>query len=327
MNNRCETYFNFQNVSFGVFTVVESNTFKQNANFSNTLFTGAVQLSGNKFNGTTHFDHVQFNTTLLTDLSRNNFNKDAHFDFCHFSRFADLSYANCGNNGNLIFFHCQLLDTLNFSNVSSFNSVIDLGKAEFYKNGEYDSIKNAFKIHYINLRNSTISKIKLDYVHFRLVFNTGKKNDQSAEEDKQTTYRQLLKNFDDHEQVESFKNLDVEYHFFLFDKVRLPWVGTFFYYWREYGYAKERIFSWTLSFIFIFTIIDFRLINFLNQEVYQMDNIPNLKQIGYFRVSHHRLLIERTCKIHRCHLPGLEFAHFRNRLWYAFVYTRSIFLG
>ena len=217
-------------------------------------------------------------------------------------------------------------DTLDFSNNRGLQSVVDFTKADFYKNNGYDSLSNRFKAHFIFLRNTPIAKIKIDYIHFKLLFTSRDKRLNATDDEREAIYRQLLKQFDENNQVESFKKLDIEYHFFLFDKIKLHWLGIFFYYWWEFGYHKEYIFFWVITFILCFTGINFFLINFLNQRIYKMDNIPRIRPFADLKAPLNQAIIDRARKIKGVQMLMFFYLRFfRRRLWYAFVYTCSVF--
>ena len=117
----------------------------------------------------------------------------------------------------------------------------------------------------------------------------------SADEE-QAAYEQILKNFKDNGQNDSYEALDIEYRDFKNGSFILPHI------WNLYGYRREWVFYWALAFLVLFTISTTFLIGKLNKPtdqggVYHMENLS----------------ID----------PATE--RWYNRLWYAFMYTSTLF--
>jgi hypothetical protein len=73
------------------------------------------------------------------------------------------------NVADFNFYRAKLPDLIDFSHNKSLPNIVD------FTNADFDSIKSEKKLcgdtrHYINIYNSDISKIKLDYLNFRLCF-------------------------------------------------------------------------------------------------------------------------------------------------------------
>jgi len=43
--------------------------------------------------------------------------------------------------------------------------------------------------------------------------------------------------------------------------------------WWDYGYKKERVVLWTLGFLLLFTLINATMLEYLNEQVYAIDNV------------------------------------------------------
>jgi len=115
-------------------------------------------------------------------------------------------------------------------------------------------------------------------------------------DEKESVYEQLLKNFKDNGQNDSYEALDIEYRDFKNGSFILPHI------WNLYGYRREWVFYWALAFLAFFTITTTFFLPILNKPtaeggVYHMDNL-NID-------------------------PATE--RWYNRLWYAFMYTSTLF--
>jgi hypothetical protein len=165
------------------------------------------------------------------------------------------------------------------------------------------------KVHLIYLNKTDLSKLHLDYIHFKLLFFDPKDRthqDSSSDEDKEIVYEGLLHNFQAAGQSDSYEILDVEYRTWLWGKKmgQLKWLPDPRRWWWYYGFRKEWVFFWALFFVGFFSVINYYRLNDLNQNVYQLADIPVLPKLGSEPFSWKRA---------------------KTRFWYSIVYTSSIF--
>lgn len=237
------------------------------------------------FGGGVSFDGAEMNDTL--SFYQNTFTDDVSFDDAKLPGFFNLSDLTISDTAHITFVRTILPDTFSFGYNSNIPE-IDLT----YCSG----IRHADVCH-IFLYHTDISKLKLDYIHFKLYFHNFR-GDEIDDESKEVVYESLLKNFKDRGQNESFRLLDIEYQDFKLAHSSLSFLRWLPKYWWNYGYNKELVFKWAALFLLIFSIINFVFLGYFNRDVYPISYVstPNLRK------------------------PLL-------RLWYAFVYSSSIFWG
>ena len=136
-----------------------------------------------------------------------------------------------------------------------------------------------------------ISKLYLNYWNFQLRFDSASMPGQS---ERTVVYEALLKNFKDTGQQESFEALDKEYQQFKWSNRGMSFIGYVLWAWWGFGHSKGYIFVWVAVFLTTFTAITYRYLKPLNEQVYKIENIPIL-------------------------------AYTNQRLWYAFIYTATLF--
>ncbi len=308
-------------------------TFDSDANFSNCIFFKNSQFLRDSFCKIANFD----NATFLKDVyffkahflkgavfSSATFVRDVNFRFAQFKQKLDLSGIE-SDSGSFSFDRAELPDSIDLSNSLSINT-IDLTLAnlkdvaptdrcflaEYFEPYVPNIPKKDTALAYIriNLYKADISKIKIDYLHFRLwLENTIAKDDKNdptwfkkhpnsntlSDDQIASVYESLLKNFKDNGQTESIKNLDIEYQYF---KAKGSWLFRLRDWWWRFGYEKWRIFKHIGFFLLIFTVLTFC---FLDK------------------------LVEVYCDTHMEIKPKVNEMGFLQRLWFAFVYTCSIF--
>jgi Pentapeptide repeats (9 copies) len=213
------------------------------------------------------------------------FSADVSFDNATFSTYASFSDLIFEKDASMTFNRTRLPDTLVFDYDSKIPE-INFTLADFSKE---------VSPHLISVFKTDISKLWLDYIHFKLYWYNYAHAPLTTE-DRETVYELLLKNFKDRGQEESYKALDVEYIDFKYRNNNLSIFSTLSYLWWYYGYHKELIFLWTAVFIIIFSFITYPLLDYLNTKVYTVENIPEVKS---------RKLL--------------------SRLWYSFIYSSTIF--
>lgn len=336
----------FPGIRFKKAVKLNTNTFECNAIFKLSAFDTVCEVENSKFGSQTNFaasdfkGDLSFNRDTCTDIAKfdnsnfygtasfifSKFDKDVFFNNSHFSNYLDLSNLTLGNDCTIHFDEANMPDTIDFSNNRNIEKTVDFTKFSLDEQSPLNPPHKKFKRYFINLEGSQISKIKIDYVHFRLFFYppTEKIPIEDRNEDREATYQQLLKNFQDHGQITSYKNLDIEYHLFLFDRQRLHWLGWFFYHWWQFGYAKEKIFKNILYLLCLFTLINIIATNTLNKKVYTIKHISSFAELNF-----------RNVRLYKDQLRGLKirsamylvFKSCLKRFWYSLAYTSSVFFS
>lgn len=318
------TYFSYS--TFDTFVSFNSAVFQSDASYFGTSFKELTSFENVQFHKGADFSLTTFDTNVSfaiahfhnnADFSYATFLSAVNFNATKFSNKLKLANITVGQNAKIKFKYCTLPDTIDLSYNPNFNSsestVLDLSLSDFSDDidsnvySTWTKIKQLFtwylfpakcvsnnkikNIHWINLYNTDISKIKIDYIHFRLYFESEREDlltdergspigylkieDVSLSKDaKLAVYEQLLKNFKDRGLLESYKYLDIEYQHFknhdMFFDVEEWWWG--------YGYEKKRIFIHAILFFLLFSLLNFFKIHDLNGETtsgYYLGFIPN----------------------------------------------------
>lgn len=275
---------------FSGFTELNNVEFKQDVNFENDYFKGKITLNSIEFHGEANFSDVKFPGYVS---------------------FSDLVFDR-GATMNLN--RAKLPDILIFD-YSSRLPLVDFTEADFSDSTE-DRKWDSIIIHKISLYKSDISKMRLDYIHFKLIWKNHAGTQMNVE-DKETVYEALLKNFKDNGQSESYKRLDIEYQDFKWRKDSLGVFSCISKKWWNYGYNKEYIFLWTGFFVLLFSITTFFMLGYLNENVYKIKNIPDIPRLEniYKDPPFYNHVIS----------PTHMFRNILVRLWYSFVYASTIF--
>jgi len=310
----CDSLCNMSNSKFFKLVNFALSNFHDDVRFERDTCATIVKFDNSVFNGTASFIFSQFD-------------QDVYFNNCHFSNYLDLSNLTIRKHSTIHFDSATLPDTIDFSNNRLIDTIIDFTRCSLDATSVPANPYKQFKKYYINLAGTQISKIRIDYVHFRLYFFpvTPGIQEEAVNEVKEATYQQLLKNFQDHGQVTSYKNLDIEYHFFLFDRLNLHWLGWFFYHWWQFGYAKERIFSWIFWFLLVFTGINYIFLNTLNFRVYNVKHIPLVKKVHFSQFMKQPTFFKKIWGI--LTLLFMVVWLVVERLWYSFAYTCTVFFS
>ena len=311
------------------------------ADFSNAHFYSLAYFYDARFDIWADFSDAHFDT--LANFRYAHFDSFADFSNVHFASLADFEYAHFKNKivlRNLTvtqkvrfdFNNSVLPDTIDLANNPDISldmsSTIDFTLADSLDNkyktvkiNSLDRLKHYIETyfypseslhdlkgkHWINLYNTDISRIKIDYSHFRLYFkdieDTLRK--ELSNDIKESIYEQLLKNFKDRGQMDSYEKLDIEYQWF---KGRdNPIITGIIDWWWRFGYEKWRIFIHSIIIIILFSSVNFFLMNRLNDKnngVYHIDLVPEFLVFKYSENTPYRLL---------------------RRLWFSIVYTSIIF--
>ncbi|NCX95882.1 MAG: hypothetical protein EBX41_05640 [Chitinophagia bacterium] len=296
--------------------------FHSTADFRWAKFGSTADFRDAKFGSTADFSHAHFHSKA--DFSDAQFGSTANFRDAKFGSTADFSHAHFRSKVNfdrayinskstITFENATLPDTLYLSNIANLETDVNF-KAANLDSTFYDDSGKAHKskivhLHWINLYNTNIAKVHIDYSHFRLFFTNPDNGEKLQDDDIKKIYGELLENFKARQQIADHELLDKK-----FWDYKLGWF-KFIRIWNDYGYDKPRVFKWMLGFLVVFTFITFFSVERLNREVYKVENIPDNNE----------------------ELPSLEAIRCMSdekqkdklilmRLRYAFVYTATIFL-
>jgi uncharacterized protein YjbI with pentapeptide repeats len=277
---------------FSEYADFRSAYFLDDANFTGTQFVKDADFTNTKFVKAADFQGVQFSTrSIFRNL-----------------KLSDSSF--------LIFSNAILADTLDFSFNNRIRNEIDLTDANFTDSTRYNSKSDKYiKPHFVYLYKTDISKFHLDYIHFRLLLPDSTLDEprykkKISDDEKDAMYEALLNTFREHGQQKSYQILDIEYQKFKWNYSWASFLTWLPVYWWNFGYDKEYVFLWTVGFIIFFTVINFFFLNYLNEKVYALENIPflpqlkNINNLGSVKITRNNV---------------------RKRMWYSFVYTSSIF--
>ena len=305
--------------------------FHSACDFSWAQFDSISGFNSTHFHSTSNFSHAEFHS--VCNFNHAKFDKESNFSYTHFRHKLVLTHLYLTGNTVFDFSYAVLPDTIDISNnpgiflgipatidftladsldgkLSSTKIIFLQKAANIVKNYFYpfDTI-GEYRKHCINLYNTDVSKIKIDYDHFKFYAAEIDKNDTDklSPEVTKSIYEGMLKNFKDRGQTDSYEKLDIEYKRL---KAGLkPHDFSLQDWWWRYGYEKERVFKHAILFILLFSIINFFFLHLLNDKrdgVYHIDHIPlfNAYKFGF---SHRR------------------FTAFFRRFWYSLIYTSVIF--
>src|SRR5215831_15901244 len=291
-------------------------------NFRNTIFLSGVGFIESEFRDSAIFSNANFSHDVffssgrflkIVDFSHATFSRKAFFYNVRFGKIAHFNNLFLTDSSDFKFDGAVFPDTINFSYNSKIPNEIDLITANFTDPTRYNRDSDKYiRPHFIYLYKSDISKFHIDYIHFKLI------NDSTLDFPKkkipndeiESIYQALLNNFKTRGQDESYKLLDIEYQKFKWKNSWAWWLTWLPEVWWNFGYDKEYIFVWTFFLIFIFTSITFFWLNYLNQKVYKVEQVPLLW---------HRKNVSLFAK------NKLARQEFGKRVWYSFVYTSTIF--
>ena len=223
----------------------------------------------------------------------------------HVGKYLGFAYLQLKDSTVIYLDNAMLPDAIDLSHLQGDFKEIDFTAASFSDPTRYDQRHNRyFGKHSIFLFKTNIARIHLDYTHFKLSFLDPATSREIAADDKEAIYESLLNNFKVRGQMESYRQLDIEYQTYKWNHSWAWWLTWLPYGWWCFGYEKELVFLWVAVFLVLFTTINFFYVRWLNKEVYPVEGVPDLPS---FRGT------------------ALSRSVFRSRLWYSFVYTANIF--
>jgi|GEM_PF-1563020 len=302
---------NFYEAQFDARANFRLSQFRSIADFSASQFDARVNFSTVHFHSQANFSSAQFKSQANFESAQ----FDAHVDFSNAQFHAQAYFSQASFNGKTNFRGATLPETLYFNNIKEIHKdeIIDFTFCEL------DSFQTSCAI---DLVDTEISKIKLNYSSFQLIFPDSNYTFRK----KSNTYEQLLKTQKDYGFTTGYENLDKEYKEFKY--IYHPSNNSSFItrcvnftanvlqkYWWDYGYKKSKILWWSLFFWSIFSIINWLFFDVMNKGVYEIDYIfnPHKKHAKYIKVGLGRMQYKFNI--------GLQ------QIVPAVIYTALIFFG
>jgi uncharacterized protein YjbI with pentapeptide repeats len=212
-----------------------------NADFQNATFRNTVQFQGANFSTAASFSNVTFQDNV--NFSNANFGYSVNFSGVSF-------------NGKTNFYNTKLPVYMDFSHIIHINNKIDLTTASSSAFGERTKI---------NLVNSRIDKILINYNQFELYFPDNASHKQIA-----YVYESLLNSFKNRGLNKDYRELYIEYEHYKYDLNERSYMALIQDWWWDYGFAKERIFIWIGAIIGIFTLFNNLFIMWLMKHAFEV---------------------------------------------------------
>jgi hypothetical protein len=200
----------------------------------------------------------------------------------------DFNKCQFLDSSSLFYNYSTLPDTLDFSNVTLSNT-IDFTKA--YPNVYGRKCQ-------INLLNTDISKIRLNYKDFELFFPDSILNSPGYSQVIYKTYQLLLDNLKLDKQDDQFSRLDIELKNWRAKNNFLLWIDKI---WWLYGYEKWRVVPNSFFIILFFSVVNFFLFRSLIDTYAISDIKESYDAIGvsfpYNLLRRFQLVLFYTCII------------------------------
>jgi hypothetical protein len=216
------------------FTFFNTNSMEHPPEFLNSYFAEGIR-----------FNNYYLRSGSVPGTERAaHFENDLLFSWCTLRGKLDLSRCRFDSNAALVLRETFLPDTLDLSG-ARLNKTVDLTEA-------FPNL--ALKKCEINLLNTDISLLKMQYGNFHLYIPDSIASDPLSKDVVSRTYEALLSNFKSNSFMDSFEQLDIEYKLWQ-SRYKLPLKIS--YIWWRFGYAKWLVVLWTLFFLVIFSIYNY----------------------------------------------------------------------
>jgi len=275
----------FKSSSFGRLAFFYGSYFRQDASFNDTRFDTTCHFSFAQFDRRVTFNRSDFDT--ITRFNNAEFRDGADFHNANFDSLLDFSNANL--KGRLDFSGAYLPMHLDLSGMEEIDGTVDLMRVRPSKSKRECMI---------NLLDTDVSKVLLDYTQFKLMFPK-----ETGFEDKVKVYEDLLEQFKTREMDESFKKLDIEFTQFKYRERRESTANFLQQIWWNYGYDKNRIFLWIIRILLFFAVIN---TFFIRRLLTAITELP--------------FLTRKTVDKHHLHHPIIAyFLNFPGSLLYTFI--------
>jgi uncharacterized protein YjbI with pentapeptide repeats len=274
-------YYGFKSlgVTFRNKADFRKTTFKQITDFTNSIFADTADFTNADFETEASFDSVTFSKTCHFVLAR--INDEIDFTNATFGRigfFYGLQF-DAQMKGGLTFTNAILPDTIDFSDNPFLLRQIEFTDANFNDSISINEGEKKARLHYIYLDRTDISKIRIDYTHFRLCLTSPHDvHKKLSNEEIATCYEGLLRSFKEHNQTDSYNALDIEYKNWQSKNNFWTWINGL---WWQYGYEKGRVLLWTIGFLIFFSLINVCLYDAL-LDTYEIESLRSAKKIYVF---------------------------------------------
>jgi len=159
---------------------LDSSKFLDTVSFFRSRFGGSAYFENDTFKNAVYFqiDTVQKDLSFWRSEFKNGINflrsifqKKVDFEEADIQKELILSNVSTSDSTKFYFDYAKLPDLISFANISNVHGEIDLTAANFSRSKLYSASERRW--HYINLFDSDIPKIKIDYEHFKLCFFSG----------------------------------------------------------------------------------------------------------------------------------------------------------
>ena len=275
----------FKSSSFGRLAFFYGSIFRHGVSFNDTRFDTTCHFSFGQFDRRATFHRADFDT--ITRFNNAVFLDGAEFLNANFDSLLDFSNAKI--RGRLDFSGAYLPMHLDLSGMEELEGTVDLMRVRPSKSkGEC----------MVNLLNTDVSKVLLDYSNFKLMFPK-----ETGFDDKVRVYEDLLEQFKARQMDDSYKKLDIEFTQFKYREKRENTANFLQQMWWNYGYDKNRIFIWILRILLFFTVIN---TFFIRRLLSAISELP--------------FLTRKTVEKHHLHHPIIAyFLNFPGTLLYTFI--------
>ncbi|GAA4831151.1 pentapeptide repeat-containing protein [Algivirga pacifica] len=264
-----ENQVNFNKAIFEEQSFFEQTAFMQQAYFYHTVFKREAFFAKSHFESEAYFYNTKFEQEV--NFSGALFDSLTYFEGAHFKEYVNFSqvkfdfladYSNVRFERKVDFTDAHLPEYLNMENVKT-KEVIDLSNV---------IVKEQC---HINLHNTDLSKIKLDYQYFQLTFLP-----EWRFEKQKAIYGQIIQMQEYYGFTTGLQKVMREYKQLMYTEEYGQLLGSILNfvsrYWWDYGFRKDLIFKNTallFLFFFSFNIFAFPL---LIRDVYEMDSITKM---------------------------------------------------
>jgi hypothetical protein len=248
--------------------------FDSNSNFSSTIFDSVTIFTNTQFTLFADFKNCSFGDTLLMDSA--SFNMDARFNKNKFHRHLDFDDGSF--SGKIDFSECSF-DSVSFD----LNQILISGKVSFYnsspplilnfRNASISGLIDLSQLNTdstsykgkINLSGSDIENIKFIYGALDLDMDSNISTSLRS-----SIYSAVLANQNKFGFLEGRKKIDIELRELKYEIEGHPIQNFIQRWWFNYGYDRGYIKYWIFGLLFIFSLINRRRVEDLNQKVYKV---------------------------------------------------------
>ncbi len=155
-----------QSALFPCDTHFEGAQFKKEVDFTNSNFSAKALFKDIHAFGLIDFSNVTFSGEV--EFTNAKVDSLANFTRSRFLKYASFDYLQLGKSSRITFYGALLPGLSDFSFIQQIDNDFDLTVCNFDTANNYTN--NVKGWHYINLYRSDLSKVKIDYSHFRLCF-------------------------------------------------------------------------------------------------------------------------------------------------------------